>query len=204
MQSGQRNARACKLSLETRRRRLTEGWMKGGREAVVSISLAGPAHCRALITCMTRVSEAKTQHGTDCRGVTDHRAADNSPRPTVNHLRPPVFEWMRQRAEGRNVKLDKVRTLTKPCVCPSALREGFTESMTKWFKRQKKATSCVKSFKSHRNHGQCVKHDLNSDTRRERSGGTFSLWCSFVCKKTRRCKNRNWSDSFKNTENWLS
>lgn len=32
MQSGQRNAGACKSSLEERRRRLTEGWMDGGRE----------------------------------------------------------------------------------------------------------------------------------------------------------------------------
>lgn len=149
MQSGQRNARACKLSLEDEEEKADRG-MDEGREG-------GPAHCRALITCMTRASEAKTQHGTDCRGVTDHRAADNSPRRTVNHLRPPGSHMSRRRAEGRSVKLDKVRALTKPCVRPSALWEGFTESTTKRFKRQEKESECVKSFKSHRNHGQCVK-----------------------------------------------
>lgn len=142
MQSGQRNAGAC----ESRggggggggwRR---EGWMErergreGWRESVVSISLAGPTHWRDLITCMTKVSEAATQHSADCRGVTDHTADNYRGLSDLEQLIAPVPRRCLDKREAPGENLSNPTGLsTDGAMCPSDIPWGCFWGSTEHF-----------------------------------------------------------------------
>ena len=105
------------------REREREGW----RESVVSISLAGPAHWRDLITCMTKVSEAATQHSADCRGVTDHTADNYRGSSDLEQLIAPVPRRCLDKWEAPRDEMSNATGLsTDKASCPSdILRRCF-------------------------------------------------------------------------------
>lgn len=93
-----------------------DGW----RESVVSISLAGPTHWRDLITCMTKVSEAATQHSADCRGVTDHTADNYWRLSDLEQLIAPVPRRCLDKQEAPRDEMSNPTGLsTDGAMCPS-------------------------------------------------------------------------------------
>lgn len=107
MQSGQRNARACKLSL-AERRRLTEGWMEAERGGVCGFYLAGRLSPMKGFNYLYDQS-LRGRETTHCRGVTDHTADNSRGLSYLEQLIAPVLWWC---LEGKEALRDKMSNAT--------------------------------------------------------------------------------------------